>query len=91
MERVADRRRTEQGFHLRLAHAGLQLLDRRLFDQIALIDRLLVQQTTTAGGQGDDRNEKEFLHGRVRSAGLRETGPMIHSGARRDRGLDSRR
>src|SRR5690606_31372521 len=40
VERVGDRRRAEQGQHLLLVHADLQLFDGVLFDQVALVDRL---------------------------------------------------
>ena len=79
MEGIGDRGRAEQGFHLLFAHPGLELVGRGLLDQVALVDRLLVQDAAASGGGSQDDDEQELalsehLHGREWG----KSGPMIH-------------
>jgi len=62
MEGVGDRRTAQQRLHLLLALSCLQLVHRRLFDQVALVDRLLVEDAAASGGGSEDGNQQEFAH-----------------------------
>src|SRR3546814_6159744 len=51
VERVGDGRRAKQADDLLLAHAGLQLVDRRFLEQVALVDQLPVDDAATEIGR----------------------------------------
>src|SRR3546814_1020075 len=63
VERVGDGRRAKQADDLLLAHAGLQLVDRRFLEQVALVDRLPVDDAATGNHEGDEGEDQEFAHG----------------------------
>src|SRR5690606_27475018 len=63
VERIGNRRAAQQRLHLLLALAHLELLDRGLLDQVALVDRLLVEDAAASGGGSEDGNQQEFAHG----------------------------
>src|SRR3546814_4933861 len=58
VERVGDGRRAKQADDLLLAHAGLQLVVRRFLEQVALVDRLPVDDAATGNHEGDERSEE---------------------------------
>src|SRR3546814_20913220 len=58
VERVGDGRRAKQADDLRLAHAGLQLVDRRLLEQVAVGDRLPGDDAATGNHEGDEGEEQ---------------------------------
>src|SRR3546814_21005702 len=59
VERVGDGRRAKQADDLLLAHAGLQLVDRRFLAQVALVDRLPVDDAATGNHEGDEGEEQD--------------------------------
>src|SRR3546814_10573148 len=63
VERVGDGRRAKQADDLLLAHAGLQLVDRRFLEQVALVDRLPVDDAATGNHEGDEGEDQEFAYG----------------------------
>src|SRR5690606_19424137 len=79
VEGIGQRGGAEQAGDLLLAQARAQLVHRLLFHQVALVDRLLVQDAATGEGQagGSDQQQAGQAWHCV-YAGM-ENGPMIHS------------
>lgn len=75
MERVGNRRGAQQRADLLLALAYLQLLHGGLFDQIALVDRLLVDDAAASGGKSNGGDQQKITH---RGLSAEEITPMIH-------------
>src|SRR5690606_38645975 len=59
MEGIGDRRRAQEHLDLLPGHPDLQLVHRRLVEQVALVDRLLVQDAAAGDGAGDGGGEQE--------------------------------
>src|SRR3546814_16189891 len=60
VERVGDGRRAKQADDLLLAHAGPQLADRRFLEQVALVDRLPVDDASTGNHKGNEGEDQHF-------------------------------
>src|SRR3546814_15683802 len=90
VERVGDGRRAKQADDLLLAHAGLQLVDRRFLEQVALVDRLPVDDAATGNHEGDEGEDQEFAHGEPQAGDCADDTLTVPAAVARERSEERR-
>src|SRR3546814_14381326 len=91
VERVGDGRRAKQADDLLLAHAGLQLVDRRFLEQVALVDRLPVDDAATGKHEGDEGEDQEFAHGKTQYGNCDDVKHTVPAAVAGDKPYDANR